>query len=328
MPLARAEVESLVYVIDDSASVQWDNRLGIIGCNEKLIPFLVKRAVLLREAGRILASSDDIDSLVNNLDCADFLGENQSAMRFAVKVQDIDSTLQSGDKEQLASAIGKRILGMTGWSVSLKYPDIVFTLFISEGSVHLCESFSSRLYKHLEQIGRNNRAFFHPSMMNAVLARVMNNIAGVMPFHTLLDPFCGGGGILSEASKIGLKVIGIDTSWRLLDGARRNLQLLSWSNFCLLQGDSRSLPVRDIDYVVTDPPYGRTSSTQGTETIELVCKFVRHLTDWNTSPVLCICGDDRMEIGSIFSEVGGHIQYRISIPVHASLTREILRVVF
>ncbi|MFW9977550.1 MAG: THUMP domain-containing protein [Candidatus Thorarchaeota archaeon] len=330
IPLAMAEIESLVNLVDESNFIRWKGRFGIISCNKDPASLLVDRAVLLRETGKLLISSENVSTLEEELEDIEISGatSNSAETRFAVKVQDMDSTLKSGEKDLLASIIGKRIVDMTKWSVSLKHPNRVFTLFVGKNSCYLSESSSSRLFKDLEQTGRNKRSFFHPSMMNAVLARVMCNIAGTLPSHTLLDPFCGAGGILVEGGKIGLKLIGIDTSWQLLNGARQNLQSISCSDFNLIQGDSQNPPLSSIDYIVTDPPYGRTSSTHGTETAELVGSFISHLIDWEPTPVICICGDAKMKLGSLFTHQGGHIQYQIPIPVHRSLTREVIRVVF
>ena len=328
IPLARAEIESLVHVIDSSADIQWQNRFGRIICDKNPIPFLGGRAVLLRESGRILASAEAVSILESQLEDTMFDYADLSDIRFAIKVQDIGSVLESGEKSILASVIGAKIRKLTKWSVSLKQPDYVLTLFVGKDSAHLSETYSSGLYKSLEQIGRKNRPFFHPSMMNTILARIMCNIATIMPSHTLLDPFCGGGGILVESAKIGLRVIGIDTNWHLLSGARRNLLTVSHSNFSLIQADSKNLPLSDIDYIVTDPPYGRTSSTRGTETKRLVSKFLGYIANWKSSPIICICSDAKMNLESLFQDLGGCVQYQIQIPVHRSLTREIFRVTF
>jgi len=328
IPLARAEIESLVFLIDASTDIQWEKRFGHFSCNSNPIPFLADRAVLLRESGRIVISAENTFTLENQLEDGMFNHADSSDVRFAVRVQDVNSVLESGKKAILSSAIGARILELTKWSVSLKHPDYVFTLFIGENSSYLSETFFSRLYKNLEQIGRKDRPFFHPSMMNAILARVMCNIAGVMPSDTLLDPFCGGGGILVESAKIGSRVIGIDTDWRLLTGARSNLLNVPKSNFSLIQGDSRNLPLSKIDYIVTDPPYGKTSSTRGTETKKLVGEVLGFIADWDSSPIICICGDTKINLEFVFHNLGGRIQYQVPIPVHSGLTREIFRVVF
>ena len=106
-------------------------------------------------------------------------------------------------------------------------------------------------------------------MMNATLSRVMCNLAGLMPGEIMLDPFCGGGGILCEASYIGARTIGIDLNWRLLSGSKENLSFTD-GDYSVIQGDVRSLPIQQCDCIVTDPPYGRASSTRGARAIELV----------------------------------------------------------
>ncbi len=328
IPLAMAEIESLAHLVDSTASIQWKGRLGKVSCKLDPIPFLVERSVLLREAGKILLSCEDSSICSRGLENIIWLDADSPDIRFAVRVQDTSANLRSSEKESLASIIGEYILSVTDWSVSLKHPNRKFTLFVGSKYSFLCESSSSDLFKWLEQTSRKSRTFFHPSMMNATLARVMCNIAGAMPGYTLLDPFCGGGGILVEAAKIGSRAIGIDTNWRLLNGARENLQSIPSSDFSIVQGDARHLPLSYVDCIVTDPPYGRTSSTRGAKATELVSIFSESLRSWDHPPVVCICGDTRMKLASLFMRLGGQTKYRVSIPVHSSLTREILLVVF
>jgi tRNA (guanine10-N2)-dimethyltransferase len=80
----------------------------------------------------------------------------------------------------------------------------------------------------------------------------------------LLDPFCGTGAIVAEASLIGLKAVGSDLSDKMVEGARRNLAHLK------ARAELRVSDVGDIlgkigqvEGIATDPPYGRSTSTNG-----------------------------------------------------------------
>ena len=139
----------------------------------------------------------------------------------------------------------------------------------------------------------------------------------------------GGGGILCEAALIGAYVTGIDMNWNLLRGAQKNLLSLNIPEFSLIQGDSRQLPVRQISSVVTDPPYGRGSSTRGETAAHLVSSLVEQATNFvEKGGTLCLCGSQDMNLGSFFTHIGMTTKYDILIPIHSGLTRNIVAVEF
>ena len=63
-----------------------------------------------------------------------------------------------------------------------------------------------------------HRPFFSPISLHPKLARVLVNISAIKRDETLLDPFCGTGGILIEAGLIGAKVIGSDIEEKMIEG--------------------------------------------------------------------------------------------------------------
>ena len=64
-------------------------------------------------------------------------------------------------------------------------------------------------------------------MLPPKLARLMLNLAGSSP-PTLLDPFCGGGTVLMEASLLGFRhLIGSDIDSKQMEGSRQNLDWLA-----------------------------------------------------------------------------------------------------
>lgn len=54
------------------------------------------------------------------------------------------------------------------------------------------------------------------------LARMLINLARLPETVTILDPFCGSGGILTEAALLGLSATGFDTSEKAVNDALRN----------------------------------------------------------------------------------------------------------
>jgi DNA modification methylase len=73
----------------------------------------------------------------------------------------------------------------------------------------------------------------------------------------VLDPFAGSGSTLVAAGKLGCSSIGIDLNRKYYDLAKSRLERLGTANWQYLLGDSYEVmdQIRDVDYIVTSPPY-------------------------------------------------------------------------
>jgi len=89
-------------------------------------------------------------------------------------------------------------------------------------------------------------------------------LARVPMVGTLLDPFCGTGGVLLEAAELGLRGVGIDREKGMVMGTRTSLRSAG-SAPDLAVADAGRLPLRPgtVHGIATDPPYGRAASTRG-----------------------------------------------------------------
>jgi tRNA (guanine10-N2)-dimethyltransferase len=94
----------------------------------------------------------------------------------------------------------------------------------------------------------------------------MVNLSGVPAGATVLDPFCGTGGILIEAGEMGLRVVGSDADWRMVEGCQKNLEHYGVKGEVFQADIGAVAPLlgeRAVDSIVTDLPYGRASGTGG-----------------------------------------------------------------
>ena len=123
------------------------------------------------------------------------------------------------------------------------------------------------------------RPFFHPSAMPAKLARCMVNLARARRNDLVLDPFCGTGTFLIEASLIGCRVVGLDAKRQMVRGSLQNLKFFNREAEGVIVADAKQMPLIKVDCVVTDPPYGRSSSTMGYTTKEIVQDFLEKVND-------------------------------------------------
>ncbi len=109
--------------------------------------------------------------------------------------------------------------------------------------------------------------FQRPVALPPRLARAAANLARIRPGDRVLDPFLGTGALLAEAGLLGGRLYGIDRDPAMVRGALRNLRHLGVSAEELVIGDAGTAELTDpegnFDAILTDPPYGRASSTGG-----------------------------------------------------------------
>ena len=96
------------------------------------------------------------------------------------------------------------------------------------GKIIIAESIGTQnitAYARRDQ-GRPKRDAF-VGMLPPKLAQIIINLANPTPGTRVLDPFCGTGVILQEASLQGFKVYGTDLSDKMIDYSRQNLDWLA-----------------------------------------------------------------------------------------------------
>ena len=201
----------------------------------------------------------DIERLLTSLFTTAFSARNASfavrAMRFGMSRSDKCS---SADAEREMGAFLKK---KCRWlRVDLKKPAVTFVILLTETRVFLCVLAASVDKKQFQRRRPHMRPFCRPVTMSPKLARVVVNLSRVREGEVLIDPFCGTGGILMEASSIGVRAVGMDIMDEMARGSRQNLRSYGL-NADLIVGDALKMPFRDesADAIVADMPYGRSS---------------------------------------------------------------------
>jgi tRNA (guanine10-N2)-dimethyltransferase len=150
-------------------------------------------------------------------------------------------------------------------SVDLENPDIAIRLVICDDRWFVGRKLCDISRSTFENRRVHHRPFFSPISLHPKLARALVNLSHVKKGDSLLDPFCGTGGFLIEAGLIGLKGFGNDVEAKMIDGCRESLQHFGIDGFKLMVGDVEDLVglISDIDAIVTDMPYGKSTTTLG-----------------------------------------------------------------
>jgi len=174
--------------------------------------------------------------------------------------------------------------------------------------------------------GRDARS----GMLPPKLARMLINLARTAETASVLDPFCGGGGILTEAALLGLSATGFDTSEKAVHDALRNWDWLQKQpptpagDVRVQSGDARTLhtlcePLY-FDACVTEPylgpPQKRPLSREAFEKLagQLVPLYLRALGEIRTvvkpggrvvfiAPRFRLAGEEKIAALPLFSEI-------------------------
>ena len=154
------------------------------------------------------------------------------------------------------------ILGKTR-GVDLSSPKSDIRVVFSEHA-HIGRAIASIERAAFEKRKNRYMPFVYPASLHPKFARALVNLAMTDYGGRLLDPFSGTGAILAEASMIGLHAIGSDFSDRMIAGSRTNLTYLKQDaelHLCDVGAIGRE--IGRVDGIATDPPYGRSTSTDG-----------------------------------------------------------------
>jgi tRNA (guanine10-N2)-dimethyltransferase len=232
--------------------------------------------------------------------------------------------------QSLSIFLGDQILrNNINLKVDLNNPEIRFICIISKHGLWFGQFLSKSLRKDVRNRSSHKRPFFHPSSMNPLLLRTMINLAALKPGEWLLDPFCGSGGALLEASLLGIRSIGVEVDRRIIWGAYRNLKITqkTTGSTNLIFGDATHLGFKkdSISGVVTDPPYGSTASTQGIDLLDLLIDFLHEINPILRSNCrLVIAVPSSIDVEEKAAEILNATYVKFFQYVHRSLTRKIL----
>lgn len=225
------------------------------------------------------------------------------------------------------------------YNVDVKSPEIEFFLFLGlkivfARKVMVIDRSSFEIRK--PQL----RPFNVPISLHPRLARCLVNLGGVQEDMIVLDPFCGTGGILIEAAYVGAFVVGSDIEKKMIEGTEKNLRHQGIDNFHLVCTDIRDLPKKledlntkkilgnkriaknGLNMIITDPPYGRATSTKG-EPIEQLMnisfQIFSKLLSSNGVVVIALPNKDLVASVNKYFDILGEFTYRI----HRTLTKHI-----
>ncbi len=222
------------------------------------------------------------------------------------------------DRRALEGPLGADF-GRTG-RVDLTSPNVDFRVLVGE---------DFRLGRVIHRVDRHGmedrkvtrRSFQRPITLHPKLARALVNLSRVPVGGRLADPFCGTGGIVLEASRIGLRSVGGDIRRTMAVGARSALQALH-AEADFLVADAGHAPWRTgaLQGIATDPPYGRAATTRGEPALDLYDRAFAAF-DEALPPDACVAITLPSDLAVDVGEKRFALLERHAYRVHKSLTR-------
>ncbi len=323
--LGREEVQKTVSLCTDIFNDEWFQRVYLFEAHQDPSRCVIERAAFVRAAGEVISEFESIGEMLSHAREVEFEQWIDRDASFSVRVVNLTGKTREYTSATIEREIGAKIQERTGASVNLEKPLVNIQVVLSSKWKAICRGEVSKLRGELLARKPGRKAWFHPSMMNPLMARAMCNLARVLPEECVLDPFCGGGGILSEIAFLGARAIGMDLSWRFLKGAEINLSKIPNSDYGLILGNAKKVPIGKCDHIVTDPPYGRVSSTRGTEARLLVKEFLAQIPSiLKKGGSACISASAEMQIANIAESLGLDLETLVKVRVHAALTRDVV----
>ena len=285
---------------------------------ETYYEILTKRLGYTHEIHELIIKSNisDFDKDVSSVNWSEFISET-----FAVRVKRFKSEIDTVGYERKA---GSLILeNCDNIKVNLTKPKSLVRVVAYQDEFFIAIEKIKLNKKHFEESKPHKRPFFYPGSMNPKLARCMVNLSRVKEGQLLLDPFCGTGGILIEAGLIGCRVVGSDIYWKMKNGTSINLDYYGITDYRTFNLDVRELKMYEkVSAVVTDPPYGISTSTGDIEGEDIFKEFFKAIYDnMDDDAYLCMASPHYVDLKPIADKVGFDIVEQYGIKMHRSLTR-------
>lgn len=322
LPLAELKAVMECENIDAVIDVVTEGLVILEGISEDKLDeyykILTKRLGYTHEVHEIImkSSSENLNEDVSSIDWPRHISET-----FAVRIKRFKSEIDTVATER---KVGALILeNCDNIKVKLNEPHSLVRLVAFGNDIYISIEKIKLNKKHFEESKPHKRPFFYPGSMSPKLARCMVNLSRVTEGQLVLDPFCGTGGILIEAGLIGCKVVGSDIYWKMKNGTAINLDYYGITDYRTFNLDVRELKMYEkVSGVVTDPPYGISTSTGDIEGNDIFKEFFHSIYgNMRDDAYLCMASPHYVDLKPMAEEVGFEIVEQYGIKMHRSLTR-------
>ena len=307
MPLA--EVKGCLRAETDTCDITASGPgYAVASFDEDRLDSIADRIAMTHSIGRYLGeyTPDDISGLAD----IELPGGT-----FAIRAKRFKGMMKDVDSQKLIYKAGALLSRHN--DIDLNDPDIIIRMQMCD-KVHLYIQEKVTKKDLLEQRKVAERPFFSPISIHPKYARALINMAEVKRGQTVLDPFCGTGGIVIEAAEMGMRAVASDFDENMVIGCQENMGFYGFKmhDFDVIDVGEIAERFPGMDSICTDPPYGRSTKTGG-ETINQLYQ--------RAGEVIPECVKKGHKLGMIlpmpFEVPGLKLECMCKQRVHGSLTR-------
>ncbi|MBI4448603.1 hypothetical protein HY641_01060 [Candidatus Woesearchaeota archaeon] len=298
--IAKAEIEALT----GKEATCWGSYIVV---DARFHPRLVRLA-FTRRIFKIVASCD----ASNLLSTIDSLPKSIISGSFAIRVY-------PQHLRDLERPIAKILFHkQSNPKVDLTNPDTLFAVFIHNKKVIVARHVLT-VVNDFEKRKAHKRPGLRPVSLHPKLAAAMVNLTGIRSGR-ILDPCVGTGGILLEASLMGLMSVGIDLDQEMVRRCRATLDHYG-EHAADLRCQDALLHKGRFPYVVSDLPYAR--NTPKMDVRAFYKALIGRLEHWKTKQAV-LGMPHTIDPLDLIKGSGFKVRRRFTIYVHKSLSKQIV----
>ena len=230
----------------------------------------IARLGMTKRVSKVIYSfnNKDINEIIDQIKEID-IGHKTFAIRMISR--------KMGDEQEIAVKLGAKISSKN--EIDLENPQVKVLVFIGKkimitlNNNEIRTSYKDCLKNHVKY-----RPYFSPISIHPRIARAMVNMSKCKEGDTIIDPFCGTGGILIEGGKVGLNLLGLDILEKMVKNTNGNLKHFGLEGK-IEQGDVGCISKFDFSAIVCDPPYGLSTTTAGEEISDLMVRTMNAFSE-------------------------------------------------
>ncbi|XP_070428938.1 THUMP domain-containing protein 2 isoform X2 [Equus przewalskii] len=207
------------------------------------------------EQGNVITEREEVQEEESEKDVAKaVVAHNQGDLTFRVSCRCSGAVAKTFTAQEIGRVIGIALMKQFGWKADLRNPNL-------EIFIHLNDVYSV-VGIPVFRVPLASRAYIRTAGLRSTIAWAMASLAEIKAGAFVLDPMCGLGTILLEASKEWPDVyyVGADVSDSQLLGSRDNLKAAGLEDKVeLLKVSVVELPFpsESVDIIISDIPFGK-----------------------------------------------------------------------
>ena len=270
---------------------------------------IVRRLGMTKRVSKIFYKNKEtnLELVVKEIPQID-IGQNTFAIRQISK--------KKISERDIATTLGNKIPKHN--ETNLAHPDIKILYYAgTETIISIWDKTLETYYKGCLKHHIKNRPFFSPISIHPRIARSMVNLSNCSEGETMIDPFCGTGGMLIEARDMEINAIGIDIIEKMVDYSIGNLDHYGLKAE-VVKDDVEASSNYQFKAIVTDPPYGLSTTTRGEGVSELMIRSMNIFSKImkKGERIVMALSNPELVKDSNYDEI-----YRFQWYIHKSLTR-------